>query len=149
MAEKIKKTINELLRLLYNKAATQEDLNNINFVNPYLIAADGTFLGVFSNKFNSYSIFNEFGTYGSKFSGHSIFNEFGTYGSKFSIYSPYNEFTQMAPKIFYKNQEIGYLTKNRFKQNSIDPDMLFSELNKRGMSYVNWHFLFNELKNRG
>ena len=50
------------------------------------------FLGCLnSNKYDSKSIWNEYGTYGSKYNSKSIWNEYGTYGSSYSAYSPWNK----------------------------------------------------------
>ena len=143
-----KKTIRDILKLLYDKAESQKVFDNIDFINPYIVAADGQFLGVFSNEFDSNSIFNQYSTFGSKYSSYSILNRYNIYGSKYSAYSPYNEYTTTPPKIFYRNQEICYLTKNKYLPNSIDPEVLLDELNKTGLNYVNWYLLFNRLKNK-
>jgi len=54
----------------------------------FLFADDGraTFLGkLTTNKFDSQSIFHNFGIYGSKFSPTSIFNDMDLYGSSFQF----------------------------------------------------------------
>jgi hypothetical protein len=92
-----------------------------------LIAADGVYVGLISsNKFASESVCNEFGTYGSKFSLKSVRNEFSNYGSRFSSYGAYNEFTSTPPRIWYQGAALGYLTKNQFLYNALDPDILFA-----------------------
>lgn len=87
-----------------------------------LFSPDGTFLGSFDkNKYNSESIFNEYGNYGSRFSSTSIFNEFGSYGSRFSSKSPYNPYASEPPVILYRGRPFGRLTANRYLNNAIDP----------------------------
>src|SRR5438132_370128 len=80
-----------------------------------IIAQDdeSTFLGTISSKFQSNSIFNQFGTHGSQFSSESIWNEFSQYGSEFSSYSPFNRFSNTPPVIVKGGEVIAYLSVNR------------------------------------
>jgi len=93
----------------------------------FILAQDNTFLGsldlgIFNN---NDSIFNKFGfSYGSKFSQISIFNAYSPYGSKFSLLSAYNEFAQTPPELYLEGNRVGYVTKNKFIQNGVDPDDL-------------------------
>lgn len=97
-----------------------------------LIADDDkkTYLGrLTTNKFDSESIYNDFGTYGSKFSSNSIWNEFGSFGGKFSSYSPFNEFTSTPPLIVDGNGNIfGRLTVNKFVTGAISPYIIYNVL---------------------
>lgn len=145
MREYNKKSIEDLLKLLYKKASAAKDIKTLSITDPYIIAADGKLLGaITTNEYDSNSIFNGYGVYGSKYSGNSIFNEYGTYGSKYSAYSPFNEYTSTPPNIIYQNREIGHLTKNKYLMNSIDPDRLFERI--KSELYPNWNQIFNELK---
>ena len=102
---------------------TLDDINGRSF----LLAEDGTYLGVVSSsQFAADSICNKFGTYGSQFSATSVRNKFGTYGSEFSSQSAYNQFTSTPPAIVYSGRIIGFLTKNTFIGDGVDPDSLFA-----------------------
>ena len=72
------------------------------------------FLGCLnSNKYDSKSIWNEYGTYGSKYNSKSIWNEYGTYGSSYSAYSPWNDYASYPPVIVDEEGNFyGYLTIN-------------------------------------
>ena len=88
----------------------------------YLYSNDGkTYLGkLTTNKYDSESIFNEYGTYGSKYSTKSIFNEYGTYGSKYNTQSAFNPYTTTPPIIVDSNfNKIGYLTANTSKPGGV------------------------------
>jgi len=82
----------------------------------YLYSNDGrVYLGkLVTNKYDSESIWNEYGTYGSRFSMKSIWNEYGTYGGKYSNQSVFNKYATNPPKIIdRKGNFIGYLTANK------------------------------------
>ena len=83
-----------------------------------------TYLGKIDNKFNSESIFNEYGTYGSKYSTDSIWNEYSNFGSKYSSYSPFNDYSSSPPMIVKNGQIIGYLTTNKYITGGISPHTL-------------------------
>ena len=88
----------------------------------YLYSNDGkTYLGkLTTNKYDSESIFNEYGTYGSKYSTKSIFNEYGTYGSKYNTQSAFNPYATTPPIIVDSNfNKVGYLTANTYKPGGI------------------------------
>lgn len=91
-----------------------------------LIAQDSnnTYLGKISNRYDSESIFNEYGTYGSKYSSNSIWNEYATFGSKYSSYSPFNEYTTTPPMIIKDGKIIGYLSVNKNIGAFISPNLL-------------------------
>lgn len=80
------------------------------------------FLGCLnSNKYDSKSIWNEYGTYGSKYNSKSIWNEYGTYGSSYSAYSPWNNYASYPPVIVDEEGNFyGYLTVNQYKYNRAD-----------------------------
>lgn len=83
-----------------------------------------TYLGKIDNKFNSESIFNEYGTYGSKYSTDSIWNEYSNFGSKYSSYSPFNDYSSSPPMIVKNGRIIGYLTTNKYITGGISPHIL-------------------------
>jgi len=91
-----------------------------------IIAEDGTYLGKITDKYDSESIFNQYGTYGSKYSQSSIWNQYGTYGGKYSAYSTFNPYTSTPPKIYKNRTYIGYLTVNKYLDNAINPYILLS-----------------------
>ncbi len=62
------------------------------------------FLGYLNvSKFNSDSIWNQFGIYGSRYNSLSICNQFGQYGSEFSSLSPWNKFAPNPLTIIDEN----------------------------------------------
>lgn len=74
------------------------------------------FLGCLScNKYDSESVWNEYGDYGSRYSSNSIWNPYGDYGSKYSDYSPWNSYASYPPVIVdsYGNF-YGYFTANKY-----------------------------------
>ena len=113
-------------------AATSSSASNYIL---YIYGADDEFLGFFNkNKFDSYSICNQFGSYGSKFSSKSIWNQFGSYGSDFASLSAFNDFST-SPPILYAQEINGgavtpiyYITTNETKNPRIDPFLLLSVL---------------------
>lgn len=148
MGNSFRKPLEELLKLLYEKASAAKTKSTSNIMDPYIIAADGGFLGVITaDQSDQDSIFNEYGIYGSRYSDHSIFNRSGKYGSEDSAYSPFNRHTSTPPKIFHQGKEIAYLTRNPHMTNWIDPDSLFEET--RSEPCPEWSKLFNELKRPG
>lgn len=102
-----------------------------------LIADDSkqTYLGILTtNKFDSESIFNEFGTYGNPFSSKSIYNEFGTYGGEFSQYSPFNKFSSKPPLIVDADGNVvGRLSVNEFVIGAVSPYTIFDLLTELGL----------------
>gem|GEM_PF-5369963 len=97
-----------------------------------LVADDGkyTYLGkLTTNKYDSDSIFNEYGSYGSKYSSESIWNTYGTYGSKYSSYSPFNSYTSTPPMIIDGNYNIvGRLTVNKYVTGAVSPYEIYGVL---------------------
>jgi hypothetical protein len=109
-------------------------VSTLNKLDPMkLYSSDGTYLGELStNKFDSDSIFNEFGSYGSEFSSTSIWNEFGTYGSQFSSKSAFNDLASDPPMIYSGDQYIGRLTTNKYKSDAVSPFGLYDKLLELG-----------------
>jgi hypothetical protein len=99
-----------LISLLLNCVCSGQTLN--------LYGGDGhdIYLGCLNcNRFESSSIWNEYGNYGSPYSSNSIWNEFGTYGSPFSSYSPWNSYSSSAPILVDNNGDFyGYFTINEY-----------------------------------
>jgi hypothetical protein len=83
-----------------------------------------TYLGKIENKYNSESIFNEYGSYGGKYCSDSIWNEYSTFGNKYSTYSPFNNYCSSPPMIVKNGQIIGYLTTNDYITGGISPHIL-------------------------
>lgn len=83
-----------------------------------------TMLGKITNKFDSDSIFNDYGTYGNPYSSNSIWNQYSTFGNQFSSYSPFNQFSTTPPMIIKNGKVMGYLSSNKSIQNSISPNLL-------------------------
>jgi len=117
----------------------------------YLVAEDGTYLGklttnkfdsdsifneygTYGSKYSSKSIWNEYGTYGSKYSSKSIWNEYGTYGSKYSSQSAFNDYTFTPPYIVTSDGTIyGRLTTNKFISGAISPYSIYAILLELGL----------------
>ena len=108
-----------LILIAWSGAVLGQSLRSEDFT---LVGADGTYLGCFTkNKYDSESIFNEYGTYGSKYSGNSIWNDYGQYGSKYSNLSAFNTYASEPPLILYRGQPFGRLTLNRYLQDAVNP----------------------------
>jgi hypothetical protein len=79
------------------------------------------------NKFDSNSIWNEYGSFGSKYNSNSIWNAYGTYGSKYNSNSPWNSFSNNPPVIVDKEGNFyGYFTMNVNKQKRADFDLVLT-----------------------
>ncbi|SHG85922.1 hypothetical protein SAMN05443549_107152 [Flavobacterium fluvii] len=66
------------------------------------------------DKFDSDSVWNNYGKYGSKFNNESIWNKYGAYGGSYGAFSPFN-FGSTPPKIIDdKGIFIGYFTINKY-----------------------------------
>lgn len=82
------------------------------------------FLGCLNcDKYDSNSIWNNFGKYGSKYNNESIWNKNGNYGGKYGQFSPFNQ-GSIPPKIIdSKGVFIGFFTANKYytdrKENSL------------------------------
>ena len=93
---------------------------NCNDFPLHLYSNDGkVYLGkLVTNKYDSDSIWNEYGEYGSKYRTNSIWNEYGTYGSKYNTNSAFNPYASSPPIIVTNSgTKIGYLTANEYKLN--------------------------------
>jgi hypothetical protein len=103
----------------------------------FIVANDGQYLGKLTlNKFDSDSIYNDFGNYGSKFSSTSIFNKFCNYGSQFSSLSPFNQFTNTPPEIYLRGLKYAYLSVNKFLgYKTINPNELTEFLRQNNLNY--------------
>jgi len=82
---------------------------------------DGVFLGKLTNRFDSQSIYNEFGTYGSEFSSLSIYNRFGKYGSPYSALSAFNSLASRPPVLVKNGSALAYFTVNTLKTPYVHP----------------------------
>jgi len=91
-----------------------------------VIANDGKYLGKIASKYDSESIFNEYGTYGSEYSSDSIWNEYGSYGGEYSSNSPFNSYTSTPPVLVKGGKAIAHLTVNKFLQSPVNPYFLKS-----------------------
>ena len=83
-----------------------------------------TYLGKINDKYNSESIFNEYGTYGNEYSSSSIWNEYSKFGNEYNSLSPFNDYSSLPPIIIKNGKIIGYLTTNEFMQGAISPYVL-------------------------
>lgn len=95
------------------------------------------FLGILNgSKFDSKSVWNEFGTYGNKYNSLSIWNEYGRYGNSYSQYSPFNPYASHPPVIVDPDGNFyGYLTVNQYKSQGANFDIAniiceYNELHK-------------------
>jgi len=91
-----------------------------------VVAYDGVFLGTLTNKYDSNSIFNDYGNYGGKYSAKSIFNEYGNYGGQYANYSPFNPYTSKPPILSLRGTALMYLTVNATLTPRFDPRNLSS-----------------------
>lgn len=71
----------------------------------YLVAQDGTYLGVLHSEFAS----------------KSILNDFGRYGSEFSSLSAFNDLASKPPMLFDGDNFICYVTTNTLKMPRVSP----------------------------
>ncbi|MDE6872248.1 MAG: hypothetical protein K2J62_09065 [Bacteroidales bacterium] len=69
-----------------------------------------------ASKYDSESIWNQYGKYGSRYNSKSIWNQYGTYGSKYNTCSPFNDYASYPPILVDKNGKFyGYFTSNKYK----------------------------------
>lgn len=117
-----------------NNNSTSSVVTPIPSSYPELYSNDGkTFLGkLTTNKYDSDSVFNEYGTYGNKYQSKSIWNEYGDYGSNYSNTSAFNKYATKPPIIILDSKVIGYLTVNTTLANGISPNGLLSWLDSNG-----------------
>jgi hypothetical protein len=96
-----------------------------HIVGAKIFAPDGAYLGRISrDRYDSESIGNSYGEYGSRYSATSIFNTYGEYGGPYGRYSPFNSYSTEPPRVMINDRVIGYLTKNQYIANRIDPEEL-------------------------
>ena len=101
-------------------------------------------MGTISDKYNSDSIFNEFGDYGSQYSWLSIWNKFGDYGGKLGVYSPFNQSNTNPAEIYLGTTFYGYVSVNKYQGYiSIAPNELleFAFLKYNDASYLDLKIL--------
>jgi hypothetical protein len=68
------------------------------------------------DKYNSNSVWNEYGNYGNKYSSTSIWNSYGDYGGKYNAGSPWNAYASYPPAVVdSKGDFYGYLTVNKYE----------------------------------
>lgn len=71
-----------------------------------------------ASKYDSESIWNEYGKYGNKYNSDCIWNNYGKYGSEYSSYSPFNEYASYPPILVDSQGNFyGYFTANKYKSN--------------------------------
>ncbi|ABX49407.1 MULTISPECIES: hypothetical protein [Shewanella] len=121
----MKKAIAFLSLFIFSAITQAEQLCNL-VEGATLIAQDGenTYLGKLGSKYDSDSVFNNYGTYGSEYSAESIWNKYGQFGGKYSTYSVFNQYTSTPPMIIKNKQIIGYLSANKAMANSVSPNLL-------------------------
>ena len=106
---------------------TEDIINRIQNRESFLLAADGQFIGkLTTNIYDIESICNQYGSFGSRYSVTSIWNQYSQYGSKYAIFSAYNQYTATPPVIYLRGVQYGYLTKNNYMFNRVDPDNILS-----------------------
>jgi len=112
----------------FNKSTSFSNLSEIILLlkGSLVFAQDNeqTYLGKIDNKYNSESIFNEYGTFGNKYSSKSIWNEYSKFGNKYNYLSPFNDYSSSPPMIIKNGKIIGYLTTNKFISGGISPYIL-------------------------
>ncbi len=87
-----------------------------------VIGDDGVYLGRLTNRFDSQSIYNEYGTYGSRYGSLSVYNEYGKYGSRYSSFSAFNPYASTPPILVKNGTAIAYFTVNTTKTPYINPN---------------------------
>lgn len=67
------------------------------------------------NKYESSSIWNQYGEYGSKYSSESIWNKYGEYGGQYSDNSPFSKYASSPPVLVdAEGNFYGYFTANKY-----------------------------------
>mgnify|MGYP003309311395 FL=1 len=78
-----------------------------------------------ASRYDSESIWNEYGRYGNKYNPNSIWNEYGQYGSKYSSYSPFNEYGSNPPVLVDSQGNFyGYFTANKYRPKRANFDLV-------------------------
>ena len=124
MAMKAVKFAIAISGLVYGSAAVAQSSICASVEGAKIVASDGKFLGIISNKYNSDSIYNIYGKYGNKYAGDSIWNKYGPYGSEYNSLSWSNKYSSNPPKIIKDKYIIGYLTANKYVSGSINALLL-------------------------
>ena len=101
--------------------------SNATSATPLLLYADNldrTFLGCLNcNKYNSSSVFNEYGEYGGKYSDTSIRNQYSEFGSRYSTVSACNPYASNPPFILDNDGDYyGRFTMNRYADDAANSD---------------------------
>jgi hypothetical protein len=97
----------------------------VELKNARIVAADGQFLGMISDRFQEDSVLNPFGAFGNPHEPKSIWNQFGKYGSQFEDTSAFNPHANKPPHVFIKGDREPYaLTVNPLIPRRIDPNSL-------------------------
>jgi hypothetical protein len=86
--------------------------------------SENTYLGKIASKYDSDSIFNEYGSHGSKYNSKCIWNEYSTFGGQYSSYSPFNAYSSTPPMLIKNGKVIGYLSTNKYLQYTISPNIV-------------------------
>jgi hypothetical protein len=115
--------LKEILADLYKR---QSSGNQPSGVESYVVAQDNQFLGkIVNNRYDNWSILNEYGPHGSRYSPASMFNEYSNYGSKYGLYSLTNPYCQQPPKLFINNNFKCFLSDNIYLSPRISSDVFF------------------------
>lgn len=78
-----------------------------------------------ASKFDSESIWNEFGKYGNKYNSKCIWNSYGTYGNPYNSYSPFNDNASNPPVLRDASGKFyGYFTSNKYKANRANYELI-------------------------
>jgi hypothetical protein len=97
----------------------------VELKNARIVAADGQFLGMVTDKFQEDSVLNPFGAFGNPHEAKSIWNPFGKFGSQFEDTSAFNPRASKPPRIYIKGEREPYLlTINPLVTRRIDPNSL-------------------------
>lgn len=104
-------------KIANSKAIYQACINSNTVSKLYLFGGkeSDVLLGCLNcDKYDSESIWNEFGKYGSKYNSQSIWNKYGTYGGSGGRFSPFNRFSTPPKIIDAKGYFIGYFTTDKY-----------------------------------
>jgi hypothetical protein len=72
-------------------------------------------------KYESSSIWNEYGDYGSKYNRNSIWNEYGDYGNSYNSNCPWNAYASNPPMVVDLDGNFyGYLSVNEYQSKRAD-----------------------------
>lgn len=111
-------------------STSDEDYHyNIPFGTTLLIYAGSDYedyLGkINASRYDSESIWNQYGEYGSRYSSKSIWNKYGTYGNEYSSYSPFNDYASNPPILVDRSGRFyGYFTSNKYKSQRANLELI-------------------------